>query len=458
MFACSLYAQAQLSYTLLYQDSTLPYVYVRIEAGNTLKSPVQFIMPRSVPGAYSISKYDAYVDQVNAINSQGMRIPMDRHGSGAPRWVSDGKEGDVVGVEYRVNIDLMERQSAPADASLLRPGFAGVLNYSVFGWIEGLDSQALVCRVETYAGWPVFSTNIPSQDPARGSLQFRADDYPALADGQIFMGPRLRVKAFDGKVPLFVASYGQTADEYLDDYGSIGLECQRILDAYFGDLPFPHYSFVLSKALQPDNRVAPAFAMEHLNSGTFMGDTTDLQSGPMRPAIRHRILTAFLHHMAHAYIPMRCYSNRYRPRPMELPPLIETIWLNEGSGWFIVYEILKSPKVMERFRNSVYETAPEIKAMSMTELSNLASTMYSLDFRTGQAIFSRGALMLIDMDAHIRSKTKGQKGMRDVLRYLWQQGRSQPLPIATDQLPLLMSKGCGVDLTEIYRKWMGRVE
>jgi predicted metalloprotease with PDZ domain len=239
---------------------------VRIEAGKAIKVPVQFIMPRSIPGVYAISRYDECIGQVNAINSQGDRIPMVRDESGAPRWAAPAKEGDILGVEYRVNIDLMERQNAPSDASLLRPGFAGFLNYSVFGWIEGLDSQALVCKVETFAGWPVFSTNMPAREPARGSLQFSADDYPALADGQLFMGPRLRVKSFAGKVPLFVASYAQAADEYLDDYGSIGMECMNILDKYYGSLPFQHFTLVMSKSLQPDNRVASGFAMEHLNS------------------------------------------------------------------------------------------------------------------------------------------------------------------------------------------------
>jgi predicted metalloprotease with PDZ domain len=458
MIAGTLCVQAQLTYTLRYRDSTSPFISVRIEAGKALKAPVQFIMPRSVPGAYSILTYDMYIDKVNAINMQGKHIPMERHASGAPRWAAPVEEAGIMAVEYRVNIDRMERDNAPSDASLIRPGFAGILNYSVFGWIEGLDSQALACRVETFADWPVFSTNMPVQDPAYGSFQFQVNDYPALADGQIFMGPRIQLKSFPGKVPLYVVSYAQTINEYLDDYGSIGMECMAILDTFYGALPFPHYTLVLSKALQPDNRVAPPFAMEHLNSGTFMGDTTGLQTGPMMPVTRRRTLSNFLHHMAHAYIPLRCYSDHYRPRPLELPPLVETIWLNEGSGWFILHDILKSPAYLQRFRSSVYETAAEIRALSMTELSGLASTMYSLDFRTGQAAFSRGALMFIEMDAHIRLKTSGQKSMRDVFRYLWQQSRRQTLPFSRDQLPELMSEGSGVDLSSIYQKWMGRIE
>ncbi|MCU0381091.1 MAG: hypothetical protein MUE58_07860, partial [Chitinophagaceae bacterium] len=288
MILGSIWADAQVRYTIRYSETTRPYVVVTIEPATPLPSPVQFIMPRSIPGSYSISRYDLFLDSVVAINSQGRRIPMTRHSTDAPRWEYKGEGGALMRIEYRVHIDKMERLNTPSDASLLRPGFAGILNYSVFGWIEGLDREPVQCRVETNGDWPIFSTNVPSVIPASGSLVFKADDYAALADGQIFIGPRFRVKSYPGKMPLYVVSYSQTMDEYLDDYGSMGVECMGILDNYFGELPFPHYTLVLSKALQPDGRVAPAFAMEHRNSSTFFGDTSGMQTMPLTLDSRSR--------------------------------------------------------------------------------------------------------------------------------------------------------------------------
>lgn len=458
MILGSTWALAQLRYTLRYTESTRPYVVVSIEPSTPLPSSVQFIMPRSIPGSYSISRYDLFLDSVVAINSQGRHIPMTRHSMDAPRWEYKGQDGSLLRIEYRVNIDKMERQNTPSDASLLRPGFAGILNYSVFGWIEGLDREPLECRVETGSDWPIFSTNAPSVDLASGSLVFKADDYPALADGQIFMGPRFRVKSYQGKTPLYVVSYAQTSDEYLDDYGSMGVECMGILNNYFGELPFPHYSLVLSKALQQDGRVAPAFAMEHRNSSTFFGDTSGIQTMPLTPDLRSRRINSILHHMAHAYIPLRAYAGKYRPRPLEIPPLIETIWMNEGFAWFLLYDVLRQPRLLELFRSSVYETAPEIKSLSLFDLSYLASTLYAVDFRTGRAIFSRGALMALEMDERIRSQSGSKKGMKDVLRYIYHYAKTNPLPIPVEQLPVLMSRACGVELGDIYRKWLAKVE
>lgn len=127
--------------------------------------------------------------------------------------------------------------------------------------------------------------------------------------------------------------------------------------------------------------------------------------------------------------------------------------MNEGFMWFIVYDIMRMERLADRFRSTVTNLPPELKALNLTEHSYLASTLYSLDFRTGMGIYARGAMMAMDMDRHIRLQTGGAKGMRDVLRYLYNYGRTHPLPIAAEALPALMEQACGVDLRSIYQQW-----
>jgi len=44
--------------------------------------------------------------------------------------------------------------------------------------------------------------------------------------------------------------------------------------------------------------------------------------------------------------------------------------------------------------------------------------MYGTDFRIGSGIYSRGALMAIEMNNFIKQKTAGKKSMKDVFRFL----------------------------------------
>jgi predicted metalloprotease with PDZ domain len=454
----SLTVSSQLNYTLTYKDSTSDVLKVSIEPSFLLVAPVSFIMPRSVPGTYGISFYDHFIMNIYAINDRGEKVTMIKNETDAPRWVCADPGKQITRIEYEVDLNRMERKSQPSDASIIRPGFAGILNYSVFGWIEGTEKQNVQCSVNTYANWSIFSTNHPTTQLAKETLVIKTESYNTLADGQIFMGTNFRVKEFKGITPLFVASYCQTENEWLDDYGLQGTMSMNILKDYFGELPFQHYSLMLIKSLPLDPGNYPPFGMEHLNSSTYFGDTTGLRRSAMTPDDVKRTMPTFLHHMGHSLIPLRCYGDTYRPYVQEIPPIINNIWFNEGFMWFLPYDELKLPRMKINFDNSVYNTSSEIKKLSLQQLSQAASTMYSADFRLGRGVYSRGALMAIEMNNYLKEKTNGKKSMKDVFRYLYQWSKMNNRPFTMVEFPSLINKACNIDLSSIYKKWQLPIE
>ncbi len=266
----SLHSPAQLSYTLTYKDSSSATVKVFIQLPIPSRGLVSFIMPRSVPGSYGITLYDNFIQNLFAIGSHGEKMVMIRDDRAAPSWYYNDSTKPVSGIEYEVNLDEMERKNAPSDASIIRPGFVSILNYSVFGWINGTENLPVQCSIETFDNWPIFSTITPKTPMEKGLLKFTATDYYQLEDGQLYIGPAFRVKEFTGIVPLFVASYSQAGDEYLDDYGLQGTMSMGILNDYFGEIPFKQYSILLRHAIPPEPGNYPPFGMEHLQSSTFL--------------------------------------------------------------------------------------------------------------------------------------------------------------------------------------------
>lgn len=449
---------AQINYSIEFKDSLSSRVKVFIQPDQKIKSSAAFIMPRSVPGAYSILKYNSFIEGISAISSTGEKLVMRKDRSDAPRWNCIDTSKIISQIEYEIDLGKMERRLASADASIVRPGFVGLLNYSIFGWIEGTEKQPVQCSVHCIDQWPIFSTNQPTLQMAKGTLTFNTENYYALADGQLFMGTQLRVKAFKGLVPLFIASYCQTGDEYLDDYGKQGIMSLEILNDYFGELPFKQYSILLRKALPLEAGTAPALGMEHLQSSTFMGDTSEFRSKPMNREELIESMPTYLHHMGHAFLPLRCYGDAYRPYVKEIPPIINNIWFNEGFMWFIPYETLKSEKWEKIFYRNIYKTDSQIKKMRLQQLSQEASLMYGTDFRLGRAVYSRGAGMAIEMNNYVKEKTGGKKSMRDVIRFLYYWSKENKRPFTMEEFPLLINKACGVDLTDIYNKWQLPIE
>ncbi|TMI97197.1 MAG: hypothetical protein E6H06_02385 [Bacteroidetes bacterium] len=445
---------AQLGYTLTYKDSSSSTVKISIQPATPVASAASFVMPRSVPGGYSIYIYDKFLEDVHAVSTSGEKLAMIKDLNDAPRWNCTDTSKKISRIEYKIDLHKMERQILPGDASIIRSGFAGILNYSIFGWIDGTEKQNVQCTIETFDQWPIFITNNPSSSMAKGSLKFTTDNYYQLADGQIFMGPRFHVKEFNGIVPLFVVSYCQTGDEYLDDYAEQEMTSMRILKDYFGELAFQHYSVLLRKAIPLEPVSAPALAMEHLKSSTFFGDTSGIRAAPMSKEQLIRTMPTFLHHMSHAFIPLRCYGDAYRPYVMEIPPIINNIWFNEGFMWFLPYDTLKLERMKTGFYNNVYNGSPELKKLSLTQLSQAASTMYGTDFRIGRAVFSRGALMALEINNYLKDKTRGKKSMKDVYRYLYQWAKQNQRPFTMEEFPLLINKACRVNLSSIYKKWL----
>jgi predicted metalloprotease with PDZ domain len=451
-------SSAQVKYTIKYQDSTSSNIQVIITPGTALKAPISFVMPRSIPGTYGISLYDRFILKLTAVTTNGNKIPMVKDAGDAPRWYINDTGKTITKIEYEVDLKGMENKMAPSDASIIRSRFAGILNYSILGWIDGTQLQPVQCTVNTFEGWPVFSSHTPSTQPGKTNYTFTADNYYSLADGQIFLGPGFRIKEFTAVVPLYIVSYAQTQDEYLDDYGWQGTYSMAILNDYFGEVPFKNYTIFLRSAIPTEPGNTPPFGMEHLQSSTFFGDVSAIRKTAMSPEERIRTMPTFLHHMGHSFIPLRCYGDAYRPFVLEIPQVINNIWFNEGFMWFLPYDTLHLARMKTRFDNNVYHTAPEIKKMTLQQLSQTASTQYSVDFRLGQGIYSRGALMALEMDTYLKAQSGGKKSMKNVLRYLYQWSKENKRAFTLEEFPNILNKACGIDLRKIYDKWQLPIE
>jgi predicted metalloprotease with PDZ domain len=96
--------------------------------------------------------------------------------------------------------------------------------------------------------------------------------------------------------------------------------------------------------------------------------------------------------------------------------------------------------------------------MSLVELSQVASTRYSEDFRTGRTVFSRGGLMAAEMDDHIRRASRGEKSLKDALRHLVAWSLKTRRAFDIEELPVLFSIATGVDTREILQKWLKPME
>jgi predicted metalloprotease with PDZ domain len=143
---------------------------------------------------------------------------------------------------------------------------------------------------------------------------------------------------------------------------------------------------------------------------------------------------------------------------MEIPSIMNNIWFNEGFMWFLAYDMLNLESMKTNFYNNVYNNSEIIKKMNLQQLSQTASTLYGSDFRIGRSVYSRGALMAIEMNNYLKEGSEGKKSIRDVLRYLYNWSKQNKRAFTMEEFPMLINEACGINLSGIYQKWQLAVE
>jgi predicted metalloprotease with PDZ domain len=439
-------------YRLSYDSPGSATVHVRVDWTRDAAQPRTFLVPRAIPMGYCEEPYDRFVSDVQAFDAAGKSLAVAR-GEGS-RW----RIGPATRMEYDVDLVQMEKNVLDGtDSSRVRPGYTFMLGYSVFGFIEGLEDQPVELRIDAPKGWPLFSTLAP----AGGAI--RAKDFYALADSQLAMGPRLHLATVQyprGKdVPLTLAMFSETEVDQARLERLSGEAMAAMLDYFVGagSAPFQHFTVFLEYLEPHSAKHTYGFGMEHLESYNAALAATDADPTKF-PDLRLR--SGIAHHVAHAWIPKRCYGEGYYPFSWAAAPKIDTIWFSEGFAQYAAIvavakdEDQRQQMIESRFRSVMRDAAPEQRRMPLRDLSLLVSSRYVEDFRSAQVTFSRGGLMAEEMDTRIRTETHGAKSLRDALRALVAWTAQNHRAFRIEELPVRFYEATGVDTKAILEKWM----
>ena len=455
---------ADVSYRFTYAKAGDATVAIEISWGVPLAEPRALVMPRAIPMGYGEQRYDAFVTNVQA------------HTAGAPAVTPEREEGPrwrlpagTTRVTYLVDLQRMEREvHAASDASRVREGYLGALGYSVFAFVDGFESRPARLRVEGPATWPVFATLKPAWPMATTPVDAQVADYYELADGQVVMGPRAVVRRLsETPVPLYLAGYAEGPVDF-DRVGRLAVTALQRVVAYFGTVPFAHYT-VHQELLAPISpQHAYGMSMEHLGSSTYYLAATTGLTAASTPDDDARVLYNFAHHIAHAWVPKRSYGHGYFPFQWELAPVLDSIWFAEGFGQYAAIMAIaagtpdpgafREGMLNRRFRPNLASAPAFLKRLSLVDLSRVASTRYAEDFRTGRLVFSRGGLMAAALDDRIRAESKGARSLQDAFKFLVAWTARERRAFSNDELASLIQQATGVDTTAVIAEWLRPLE
>ncbi len=442
------FGQSEILYTLNHTPNS-DKIEIILEFDALTTNAVKLVIPRSAPGTYELTNYLSFVDNVKGYSISG-EVLNGIIGDGS-FFTFEEEEEPLKKISYEVNVKKMELSLLGGFASSkMRENYLGILGYSVFGFVEGFENRAIVIDINTNKGWPIFSTLKPLIERKKGSDRYETENFALLADAQFLLGSAVQIfQVKESKIPLFVAAYAETPIS-LEEIGRRGLLSLNGLADYFGYIPMPNYTMCY-EFLNPISEMhSYGFSMEHLNSMTASLSV----SRAILQYEKDASIGGIVHHMGHSWLPLRSYGTGYRPFEWQTAPIIETIWLNEGFIWYIsFYDVLDNKPILDFFKRTLKEAPDYIKEKSLKDLSILGSTQYSLDFRIGKNLFSRGALLAHDLDILIQKETEGKKSFKDAILGLLKWTENNKRAFKYIEIESIMSEATGVDLSGVWGKW-----
>jgi len=391
-------------YTVSFDKVKSHYVTVEMQFSSNGKDYIDFHVPVWTPGSYKVREFSNAFENVTADGREIIRVDKNT-------WRVDTKGIDNVKLSYDVYCFTVSVRQSYADEY-----YAFLHGVSAFGYVEGLEEEAITLIVEPFTGWNDVEVALP-QNKAQGFV-FNCINYDLLADSPIACGNFEKTNYTSGKVPHKVVMIGE--GNY--DLEKINADFKAISDSQIkmmGDHPSKQYTHFVY------NVSSGGGGLEHLNSQTSMmrrWSYTD-ESAYKR----------FLGLIAHEYFHL---WNVKRVRPIQLGPFnyneevyTDMLWIAEGITSYYddltlyrigKYELKDYLGIISGQINRL-ENTPGKEVMSLAHSSMLAWVKAYLPNEESVnktiSYYNKGMLAALMLDLEIRSESN--KCLDDVMTTLY---------------------------------------
>lgn len=427
-----LFAQPLWEYRLRLEDPQAHLLQIELTA--PAAAPHQdFSLPAWAPGSYQIANYAKFVQDFAAGDAAGRPLPFTKIDKQTWRVTTAGGSGKTT-IRYRVFANILGDTESEFNEE-----HAQVFGPQVFMYAVNQPARPVRLRVEQLRGWRI-ATGLSAVNDST----FQARDYDEFIDAPLEIGSfgeaRFTVAGAQFRLAVHGEEDSARVHAFARQLAKIVAEQMQMM----GGPPFQEYVFIW----HVDAR-AQYYGLEHLNSTSIgmphrLGDLRSADEVSFSYSGLHR-QDIDLEYAAHEFFHL---WNVKRIRPRELGPFdyareVHTtgLWIAEGwtdyygyltllrTGlwprwkWLRLYANLLSEYRLSsgwRFRSADQASLDTwLWAYGNGEQGNLGQTYFSY--------YPHGNLLALCMDLRIRSASRGERSLDDVMRVMLARfGHPQP--------------------------------
>ena len=401
-------------------------------------------LPVWIPGSYMVREFSKNIVSIDTVQAQHKLDQLDKN-----TWqISNLTPNAEINIIY--NIYAYEFGIRTAFLDFNRGYFN---NSSLCLYIDGMQNlEHSITLDQLPKNWQIATGLNKISDN-----EYSADNYDMLIDCPIELGIFKRLHFTIKGVPLYFVLSGTVIKDFdekrfIADAMAI---CQTEIDLFGGTPPFDNYTFILYLGGEVYT------GLEHRNSTLLMAPYYSL---PVKDQISIgeeylKLLGLISHEFFHTWNVKRIKPHAFTPYDLDNENYTKLLWWFEGVTSYYDDLILKKSGLIDDARylklitdniNSVYKYNGN-KIQTLTNSSMTAWTKYyRQDENSPNAIVSyyiKGSLVGLCLDLIIRDRTKS-KSLDDVILGLYDKWQHDGLGIMENELPDLIQKFTGLDLSE----------
>jgi predicted metalloprotease with PDZ domain len=435
-FSQSIYAENQvpargvdIEYTLNIKNPFSHIYDVEMAIKGIRDTSLSVSMPAWSPGIYRIENYARNVQDFHAVNQRNQALKWEQ--TDKQTWRINKEASDEVSVRYQVYSTLLNDQ------------MADVAPPATFMYVVGQKHVPCSVKYNAPGGWKTYTGLEKKGD------RYQASDYDIFIDAPAFIG-EFKVLEFETggahhRLVFSKPNVSMSAAQVTSDVQDIVETAMGI----FGKLPYKEYTFMVKVQPQATNSV------EHLNSTRITVGENDF--------VTQMAYRQFLATVAHEFFHL---WNIKRIRPAVLGPFDYTretptrlLWMSEGLTSYYGDLLLERAGIdqpseyLSRMGGLIdsLQHAPGRKMMSAEEAS------WNAWFRSDNAenntisYFTKGEIIGMLLDIEIRARTRNQKSLDDVMRYLMDTYANKGIGFSEDGFLKAVEVVAGSDFHEFYQ-------
>ena len=435
--AQAIYAQNQIpargvsvAYTVTIKNPISHLYEVQIQIRGIRDNAVSVSVPAWSPGMYRIENYARNVQDFHATDINDETLPWEK--TDKQTWRVGKQNAQDIEVHYQVYSTSLTDQMAD---------FAPP---TVLMYVVGQKHVPCTLKYNVPTGWNVYT------GLERRGDSYYASDYDILIDAPAFVGADFKVLEFETGGARHHLVFSNPSISM--SAAQVSSDVQDIVEAamaMFGQLPYKDYTFLFK--VQPQG----ANSVEHLNSTHITIGENDF----VTQASYRQVLSTVAHEFFHLW-------NVKRIRPAVLGPFDYThevqtrlLWLSEGITSYYADLLLERAGIdlpVEFFGRmggliDLMQHTPGRKLMSAEEASWDAWLRADNADSTAVSYYVKGELIGLLLDVEIRARTKNQKSLDDVMRYLMNTYANKGVGFPEDGFLKAVEAVAGSDFHEFYQ-------